>query len=427
MINYKQKTLSNGIRLVTCPTKSTEAVAILISVGVGGRFEPKDKVGISHFLEHLFFKGTKKHPSVHDLSCALDNLGADYNAYTSEETTDFYIQSSADVFQNSLDILSEMYLNPLFPEKEIAKERAVIVEEANMRRDIPQLHVQVLAQKQMFPDSPLGEDLIGTPETLQSISRPDISNYFNKNYNGTSTIIAVCGNPKKFNWEKEVEKRFTSKDQGIKPENEMFSDSNIKDSIVAQERKIDQSHLVLSTRLFSKTDPRRYQASILQTILGGGMSSRLFSEIREKRSLAYYVNAGINWYEDTGSFVVSAGVNSGKVEEALKVTMSEFKKISQKPPSTKELERAKNQLKGKLALSLEGSFEIASYLAEETRYENKIRQPEDIVKEIGKTKPQDIQNLAREIFNSDKMGLAIIGPQINNAKLKQIINGRQDG
>lgn len=421
MIKYKQKTLENGIRLITCPIKSTEAVAILVLVGVGGRFEPKDKVGISHFLEHLFFKGSKKYPSSYDLSCALDSLGANYNAYTSEEETGFYIQSSANDFEKSLDILSDMYLNPLFPENEVAKERGVILEEAKMRRDIPQLHVQVLSQKQMFPDSPLGEDLVGDPETLQSISRNDLAGYFDKNYNGTATIVAICGNPKKFNWEKAVEQRFGTKPKGIKPESQIFAESSVKEQVVFEPKKVEQTHLILSTRLFPKSDQRRYKALVLKTILGSGMSSRLFNEIREKRSLAYYIKSDIDWYQDTGLLTISAGVNSSKTEEAIKVIMSELKKIGSSKPKAQELERAKRQLRGNIALSLEGSLEIASYLAEETKYEEKIRQPEDIIKEIDKITPQDIKKIAQDIFISDKMGVALIGERIDRDKIKKTI------
>jgi len=424
MIAFQQKILSDGIRLVTAPLESTEAVAILVLVGTGGRFEPSDKTGISHFLEHLFFKGTKKYPSAQKLSRELDKLGANHNAYTSEETTGFYIQSSANDFEKSLKLLAEMYLNPIFPEKEVAKEKNIIIEEANMRRDMPQIHVQVLAQKQIFPNSPLGEDLIGTPETLEAISRPDLVNYFDNSYNGASTIVAVCGNPKKFNWTKEIEEKFRSKPKGIKPECEMFVPSKTPEPVIFETRKVDQAHLVFSTQLFSKTDPRRYQAILLKTILGGGMSSRLFSEIREKRSLAYYVDTTASWYSDTGALVISTGVKTDKTNEAVAVILDQFRKLAQTGPKAEELKRAKSQLRGQIALSLEDSLEIASYLAEETQYEEKIRQPEEIISQIQKVTTDQIKNLTRDILVSAKMGLAVIAPQIDQAGLEKIIKSR---
>ncbi len=421
MINYNLKTLKNGIRLVTAPINNTEAVAILILVGTGGRFEPSDKLGISHLLEHLFFKGTKKYPTSQKLSRELDRLGANYNAYTGEETTAFFIQSSANDFKVSLELLSQMYLEPLFSQKELVKEKGVIIEEAKMRKDVPQIHVQVLSQKQMFSNSPLGNDLIGTPQTLASISRSDLLSYYANNYNGSSTVIVVCGNQKGFNWEKEIVSRFSARPEGIKAESEMFSGTKINDPIVVEDRKVDQAHLVLSTRLFSKTDVRRYQAILLKTILGSGMSSRLFSEIREKRSLAYYIQTDTAWFSDTGALTVSAGVNTSKIAKAVQVIIEQFKDIASKGPTTEELSRAKSQIRGQIALSLEDSLEIASYLAEESFFEDQIRQPEGIISQIDKVTSKDVQRLAQDIFNSDKMGLAVIGPKIDKMELENIL------
>lgn len=421
MIKFKQKTLTNGIRLITAPLQNTEAVTILVLVGIGGRFEPKDKLGISHFLEHLFFKGTKKYPTAQELSQELDTLGANYNAFTGEEATGFFIHSSATDFEKSLDILSDMYLNPIFPEKEALKEKNVIIEEANTRRDVPQVHVQVLSQRQMFPDSPLGLDFIGTPETLAGISRDDLNNYFKNGYNGASTIIAICGNPKGHNWEKEIISRFTAKPKGSRPECEMVADTNIKEQISSEIRKVDQATFILSVRLFKKTDPRRYQATILRTILGGGMSSRLFREVREKRGLCWYIQAATDCYFDTGLISVSAGVKTDKLGEAVQTIMTEINDLKKNGPTKDELRRAKSQLRGQIALSLEGSQEIASYLAEEIQYENKVRQPEDIIREINKITARDIRNLTREVFVSDKMGLAVIAPKIDQAGLEKII------
>ena len=421
MIDFKQKTLPNGIRLVTCPIKSTEAVTILVLVLTGGRYETADKLGISHFLEHLFFKGTKKYPSAQKLSEALDAMGADFNAYTSEESTGFYVHSSAADFDKSLDILSDMYLNPLLPSSEIEKEKSVIIEEANMRRDIPQLHVQVLAQKQMFPDSPLGLDLIGTPETVKDITKADIANYFKTGYTGASTIIAVCGNPKGQDWEKKISARFKAKEQGLKPEFEMVSTSTVKEQITPEIRKVDQAHLILSAQLFKKTDQRRYQASILRTILGGGMSSRLFREVREKRGLGYYIKTDTDWYADTGLFTVSAGVKTACIEEATRAILGEIKDLQKNGPTKSELKRAKSQLRGQIALSLEGSQELASYLAEETQFEDIIRQPEDILSQIDKVTIDDIKKLTRDVFVSAKIGLAVIAPKVDAVGLTKLI------
>lgn len=410
MIKFSQKTFPNGLRLITAPLTTSEAVTILILVGVGGRFEKKDQLGISHFLEHLFFKGTKKRPSAYKLAKELDGLGAHYNAFTGEECTGFYIQSDAHDFDKSFDLISDLFLNPIFPEAEIEKEKGVILEEANMRRDVPQLHVQILAQKQMFPHSPLGEDLIGTPETVKKITRADIINYFKNGYCPAQTIIVIAGNPKKYNWEKEVEKVFTS-GGGRKLEFEKVSQEQVEKEVIYEERKVDQTHLVLSALTFPKTDSRRYALSILSTILGGGMSSRLFSEIREKRALAYYVKSDLDAYFDTGLIAFSAGVKSDRLQDVIKIITEQIEDLKKNGPKADELRRAKQNIRGHLALALEDSFEIASYLAEQIYYENKVRQPEEIIKNLERVSAAEVRKVAQDVFQKNRMGITVIGPK----------------
>lgn len=411
MINYKIKKLDNGLRIVTAPVKTSEAVTIFILTGVGGRFENKENAGISHFLEHLFFKGTQKRPSAHALAKELDGLGANYNAFTSEECTGFYIQSSANDFAASLELLSDLFLNPLFPEEEFGREKGVILEEANMRRDVPQVHVRSLSQEQMFPDSPLGHDLVGTPESVKKITRDDVAEYFKSGYNPSSTIIVIAGNPKKFDWEQDIDQIFTKMENNQKTEYLPFSGSKISEKIVQEVRKVDQTHLIFSARTFNKTDERRFALSIMSTILGGGMSSRLFNEIRIKNGWAYYVSTDYQGFFDTGLFSISAGVKSDKVKESVEVILDQIKKIQDLGPGEDELARAKNNLRGHLALALEDSFEIAGFLAEGIYYDDKFLQPEQIVEKLNAISAEDIKKIAQDVFQSGKMGLALIGPK----------------
>ena len=420
MINFETKTLKNGIRLVTAPLTQSEAVTILIVVATGGRYESKQKAGISHFLEHVFFKGSKKFPSAIALAKKLDGLGANYNAFTSEEYTGFYIQSAAKDFKASLDVLSDMFLNPLFPEKEIEREKSVIIEEANMRRDVPQLHVQVMSQEQMFADSALGRDLIGTAETVKSISRADIADYFKKGYLPSSTAVIVAGNPKGDNWREEIEKVFSQIPAGEPPGFDGFSADKIKEKVVEDIRKVDQTHLILSALTFPKTDERRYGLALLATILGGGMSSRLFSEIREKKGWAYYIKADSSAFRDTGCLSFAVGAKTDKLEDVLKIIFDQINQMKNSGPDEEELSRAKANLRGHLALSLEGSFEVASFLAEELLYEKKIRQPEEIIKNLDKVTREEIRGLAKEIFAPEKIGLALITSE-SNEKLKELL------
>ena len=420
MIDFKIKTLSNGLRIVTAPIKTSEAVTVFILTGVGGRFETQENSGISHFLEHLFFKGTKKRPSAHALAQELDGLGANYNAFTGEECTGFYIQSSANDFDKSLELLTDLFLNPLFPEEEFEKEKGVILEEANMRRDVPQVHVQVLSQAQMFPDSPLGRDLVGTPESVKKISRKDVVDYFKSGYNPSSTIVVVTGNEKSFNWDREIESIFAPMSENSKLKYPAFPDTKISEKIAQEVRKVDQTHLIFSARTFNKTDERRFALSILSTILGGGMSSRLFSEIREKRGWAYYVNSDYQGFFDTGLFSISAGVKSDKVKESIELILDQIKKIQDLGPQEDELSRAKNNLRGHLSLALEDSFAIAGFLAEGVYYQDKFLQSEEIIKKINQVSAEDVKKIAKEIFQSGKMGLALIGPKDYKKELENL-------
>ncbi|PIT97064.1 hypothetical protein COT77_03490 [Candidatus Berkelbacteria bacterium CG10_big_fil_rev_8_21_14_0_10_41_12] len=419
MINYKIKKLPNGICLVTAPLPASEAVTILILVGVGGRYEKAQQNGISHFLEHLFFKGSKQNPSPYELSKKIDGLGASANAFTGEEYTGFYIQSDANDFEKSLGIISDLFLNPIFAAKEIEREKGVILEEANMRHDVPQYFVQVLAQKQMFGNSSLGQDLVGKPETIKSISRNDILDYFG-NYSPKSTVIIITGNPKKFNWTGLAAKIFSQKSPSVKPKFAKIEKIKIATPISSETRKVDQAHFVLSTITYPKSHPNRYIVSLIATILAGGMSSRLFREIREKRGWAYYIKSDLSAYWDTGMIQFSAGVKQDKLTDSLKIITREIEKLKTKGPDSDELQRAKRNLRGHLALGLEDSFEIASFLAEELLYSDKVRQPEEIINGWQKVSKQDIQKVCQEVFQSDRMGLSVISSKVATELKKTI-------
>jgi len=393
----------------------------MVLVGTGGRFEAEGEQGISHFLEHLFFKGSKNFPSGQKIAVALDTLGANYNAFTSEEYTGFFIQCAARDFPRALEILCDMFHQPLFPRQEVEREKDVILEEANMRRDIPQAHVQVLAQKQMFPDLALGNDLVGTPATIRAISDKDIAAYFARTYAPEATIVAVAGNPKNFSWENETVAAFSAKAARQKPAFAPFRPGGLRESVVSEVRKVDQTHLVFSLLTFPKADPRRYALGLLSYILGGGMSSRLFQKIRERRGWAYYVRTQLNPFFDTGVLSVLAGVKTTKLADAVKIVREEMADLARRGPTEEELERAKNNARGSLAISLEGSMEIAEALAEDYYFENKFRQPEEVIEQFNKVTLDNLRQVAKELFVSEKMGLTVIGAQDQKEELKKIM------
>lgn len=421
MIKYNLTTLPNKIKFIYAPLTTSEAVTTFILVGTGGRFEKSQQSGISHFLEHLFFKGSKNRPSAFEISKELDGIGANYNAFTGEEYTGFYVQSSAQDFDRSFDVLTDMFLNPLFTSDEIEREKGVIMQELNMYRDMPQLYVQILNQNQIFKNHPLGYDLIGNQETISAIGQKEIIDYRAKHYTNSNTTVVVCGKENdKYN--EKIFNTFGHLEDSPAPKFNEFSSEKVEDKLIQEIRKVDQTHLVLSYLGIAKTDKRKYTLTVLNTILGGGMSSRLFTQIRERRGLAYYVRSSVSAFHDTGAISLIAGVKTDKVSETIKVMLQEVADLATKGPSAEELERAKGNLRGSLLLGLEDSFEIASFLADELLYQGKIREIEEIIKAINSVTQEEIVDLAKFIFQKEKMGLAIVGPKDYNDILKEQLN-----
>jgi len=421
MIHFTQTKLPSGLNYIEAPLKDTEAVTILVLVKVGSRFELQEQNGISHFLEHLFFKGTKKRPSTLLIAKELDAMGAKYNAFTGEEVTGFYIQTASQNFSKAWEILSDMIKNPLLDEKEIERERGVILEEMNMYYDTPQIYVQELAKQAVYGDTPLGRDIIGSRKTVGDITKEQIANYRQNNYTPSNMTVVICGQ-EDGGWRKVVEE--FAKGSTKKAQTFDAADVSKKGPTVSPHlKKTDQTHLVINYKTFPVTDPRWPVLEVLTNIFGGQMSSRLFIEVRERHGLAYYISASPNNFFDTGLLCVSAGVRTGNVDEAVEAITKEARDLSQKPVDAEELQRAKDNLIGHLALSLEGSFKTAEFLADQHFYEGKIRQPEEIIERYKSVTAQDIMELAREIFEPSNTLLTLIGPETDKqkAKLEKII------
>jgi predicted Zn-dependent peptidase len=423
MIDYQLKTLPNGLTLIQAPLHDTSAVTILVLVGVGSRYETKEENGISHFLEHLFFKGTKKRPSTLKLSKELDAMGARYNAFTGEEVTGFYIQAAAKKFARAWDVLSDMLLNPLIPEKEVERERGVILEEMNMYYDTPQAYVGELAKATVFGDTPLGRDVIGVKATVGRITRQQIIDYRARHYVPSNITVVVAGVPKG-EWEQTVIKTLSGH-KGAKVSSFEAVSSHGRGPIVDLHHKAtDQTHLVVSIKTFPITDPRYHTLKLLSGILGGQMSSRLFIKIRERRGLAYYISSEVDNFHDTGLLSITAGLKTSSISEALRIIRLELQSLKTKLVTKEELTRVKDNLTGKMALALEGSFPVAEFLAEQHFYEDKIRQPEELLKVYQSVSASDIMKLAEQLFTPDNIKVTAIGPltEKNKSKFEKILN-----
>ena len=424
--NYAKQTLSNGLRLVTIPMPGVRSVTALVLVGVGSRQEKKKTRGITHFLEHLPFKGTKKYPTSLKLSSVLDAVGAEYNAFTGKEYTGFYVKSASEHLELGLDFLSQLIFHPLLEEEDIKKEKGVIIEEINMYEDQPMVKVMWDFETLLYGNTSLGWETLGTKETVAGFGRGDFSDYMKRWYMANNIVIGVAGAMSQVQSSKyKVQKYFdsTSSDfEAISAEGRLKFEQQ-RPALAVKYKKTEQAHLCLGVRTFKRNHPDRYALSLLATILGGNMSSRMFTEVREKRGLAYYIKTAGQSYIDNGYLVTRAGTDIRKTGEAVRVILEEYQKVSrsQLPVASKELNKAKEYVKGKLILGLEDSEEVASLYVDDLLLEGKIRTPEEILKAVDKVSIADIKKVAGEIFRPENLNMTVIGPFKDKEKFEKLL------
>lgn len=400
----------NGLRLITIPMINAESVTVLVMVGTGSRYETKEINGISHFLEHMMFKGTAKRPGATDISTELDSIGAEYNAFTSKEYTGYYVKCADQKLDTAMDVISDIFQNSKFDAAEIEKERGVITEEINMYLDTPARYVGDVFESLLYGDQPLGYEIAGPKEVIKKITRDEFVNYFNTHYFDKNTVIAVAGNVKPGQAKAKVEKYFAD----IR-DNREISPPPVKEEQSAPALKIinkktDQTHFVLGFRAFNYFDRKSKVLEVMSLVLSGGMSSRLFQEFRDKRGLSYYVRSANTPYADTGYFEISSGVDNSRLIQALEVAMAECKKLVNEPVTEGELKKVKDFARGKIAIGLETSDELASFYADQQLLKRELLTPEEKLAIIDKITAEDIQSLAREIFTPTRLNLALIGP-----------------
>jgi len=421
MLKAKKKIYKNGLRVVTIPMKDNPTVTVLVLVGTGSEYEKKEINGISHFLEHMCFKGTTKRPSAKLISHELDNLGCQYNAFTSNQVTGYYAKGDAKNFSQIFDIVSDVYLNSTFPEEEMQKEKGVIIEEINMYEDMPQAHVQDLWGEVLYGDQPAGWSVLGTKENIKKMQRSNFVKYKNSHYVASNTVIIVSGNIKNNEVYKEVDKYFKNIQSTNKVKKIKTKDIQSKPNILIKHKGTDQTHFVLGFRTFSLFDKRNTILSLLSAVLGAGMSSRLFVKLREEMGVAYYVRAYNEPVLDHGSFQISAGVNNARVEEVIKEIIKECNDLAKKNVEENELNKVKSLLIGNMKMSLEATDDVANFYGGQEILKNEIKTLEDKIKEIKKITPDDIRKIAEIIFKEKNLNLAIIGPFKNDIKFKEIL------
>ncbi len=416
---FKKITLENGLRIIIAPQKSTQAVTVLVLVGTGSKYENKKISGISHFLEHLYFKGTKKRPGALSVAETMDKLGGSYNAFTSEEFTGYYAKVAAGHFKTAIDWVSDIYLNSLLPKKEIEKERNVIIEEINMYLDTPMIYINELWKSLLYGDQPAGWDVAGTKETISRITRDELTAYRQSQYTASNTVVCLAGQISFKQAFDRARQSFASVSSQIPKGKAPVIEKQSGPELNILYKETDQTHLALGVRAFNLFHPQRFALSLLGNILGGMMSSRLFIEIREKRGLAYYIKTEVETDPETGYLVSRAGIDNSRLEKAVSIILKEYKKISSQKIDKGELKKAKENFKGKLALSLESSDAKASFFAGQELLENKIMTLEEICNRIDKVSQNDILKVAKEIFRPDRLNLALIGPFKDKPKMRK--------
>lgn len=404
----------NGIKLLAIPTKGTEAVSVLVLARVGSRYEKKSLNGASHFIEHMFFKGTEKRPDNLSIARVLDGVGAEYNAFTAKDHTGYWIKVDKNKLEIALDVLSDIIFNSVFEKKSFAKEKGVIMEEIKMYEDSPMMYIDDLFDQNIYRATNLGRSIGGKIKNIKKIKREDILKFKNIYYQTKNLEIILAGriNKKTINL---VKKYFGNHQSLQKHKIEKFEKVKLRNLTLRRRtnivyRDVKQAQLIIGFSAYSYFCKTIDALSILGIILGGNMSSRLFSEVRVKRGLAYYIKAGPSAYEDTGDFSIKSGLDKDRIFEAINVILDELKKVALSGPTDDELKRAKDYLSGQLKLSMEDSSAVAVWYGHHDLLERKIISPEQKLKLVEKVTKKEVWRVARDIFKLEKLYFSLIGP-----------------
>lgn len=417
----KIKKLPNGLRVLLVPMPDQITATALVLVEAGSKYETKDKNGVSHFLEHMCFKGTKNRPSQLVIARELDSLGAEFNAFTGHEYTGYYVKTAADYLPQVLDLLSDIYCNSLFNEKDIEQEKNAIVGEINMYEDIPMRKVGSLFMKLLFGDQPAGWEIAGPKELVTTFTRKDFLAYRKMHYVPSATIVVVAG---KFDEEKTAQligAQFGVLAKSKKENKRKVDDRQHKPGVLTHHKTSDQTHLVIGVRSFPLKHKNYPILGVLSAILGSGISSRLFQKVRTEMGLGYYVHAGNESFTDHGIFTVSAGVVNERAPEAVSAIVRELEELKNIPVPMAELKKVKDMLAGRLVLGLESSDELAEFYGFQEVLRRKLRTPDALIKSMRAVTEKDIQRVAKEIFVTEHLNLALIGPWKDGAPFQELL------
>jgi predicted Zn-dependent peptidase len=418
---FQRTTLDNGLRILTADLPYAQSVAVMIMLAAGSRYETAETSGIAHFAEHMFFKGTERRPSARQISGEIDAIGGEFNAFTGKEYTTYYVRCAAEHRDVALDVLVDMLRNSRFVEEEIEREKGVIVEEMNMYYDTPRDYIGGVYEQLLWGDQPLGREVIGSKETIRAATRDTFMGYLGHWYRPSRMVLGVAGR---------IGDDLLARAQALlgdladaetgEPEAaEPYANGRVRVS----PKQSDQAHVCLGVHSYPLDHPDRYAIQLVSTVLGGGMSSRLFSEVRERRGLAYYVWGLNHSYTDTGTLYAQAGVDISRMDEAVGTIAAELRKIAEEPLPADELEKARNFAKGRFVLQLESPQGLMMFGLRREVLERRLPDPEEVVRGINAVTGEDVARVAKELIAASRLRLAVIGPFDDPAHFEPLLDG----
>jgi predicted Zn-dependent peptidase len=422
MNDYSLTKLSNGLRVLRVPMPAMKSVTTMVLANTGSRFEQPREQGIAHFLEHMVFKGTTNYADSQVLASTIDAIGADFNAFTSKEYTGYYVKSASRHIGIALDVISDMLLQPLLKEDDLEREKGVIIEEINMYKDTPMQYVGNLFERMMFGGSGLGHDIVGEKETVTSLTTADFHSFLQRWYGLGNLVLVIAGDDRVVNDSATLElaeRAFAKETLHERPVDKVKIKTMLPPGnpisphrLHVEMRETEQAHLILGWPGMERTDERRHTQTVLSVIMGGNMSSRLFTEVREKRGLCYYVRSDADTYHDTGVFGASAGVDPARIEEALTVIIQQFQGMADGSLAitAQELERAKEYLNGTIVLQLEDSRSLGQFYGFKELLQNELETPQMVLEKLRAVTLDQLQALGRELIVDGSVRLAVIGP-----------------
>ena len=420
MAVFEKTTLGNGIRVVTANMPQIGSVSCFLMLAAGSRYETAKSKGIAHFSEHMFFKGTERRPTARTIATEIDAIGGEFNAFTGKEITGYYVKCGSETRDIALDVLSDMLLNSRFDPDEIAKEKGVILEEMNVYLDNPQRYVGSVYDRLLFADQPLGWDILGTKETIEDASRDTFRSYVDAWYRPERIVVGVGGRIGGG-----LHDRLEELLGAVEPA-ETGSPAPVQiptngGQVYVHTKASEQAHLILGVRGYPIGHPERYALQLLAVVLGGGMSSRFFTEVREKRGLAYYVHASSGSYTDAGTVYAGAGVEIARIDEAITTIIGELRKIADEPVPADELEKARGYTKGRFVLRLESPQGTIQYGLRREVLEGEIEEPDELLRHIDAVTAEDVQRVARDLFEEKRLYLALVGPFDDPERFEKLI------